>query len=88
MKETKNKENGVKGMKTEQLRGRWMAPGIGAGAALGILFGNLVLGPAIGSQTTGFILGMSMGVALGLVSGLSVSSGQSHKTQNKEEKDN
>jgi len=88
MKKKKNTKNGVKGVKTEQLRGKWMAPGIGAGAALGILFGSLVLGPAMGSQSTGFILGMSMGAALGLVSGLSLSSGQSHKTLNKEDKDN
>lgn len=88
MKETKSTKNGIKGTKTEQPRGRWMAPGIGAGAAFGILFGNFVLGPALGSQTTGYILGMSMGAAIGLVSGLSLSSGQSHKTVNKEEKEN
>ncbi len=45
-------KNGVEGMKNEvedmnkeQSRGKWMAPGIGVGATLGILFGNFVLGP-------------------------------------------
>ncbi|RPJ79561.1 MAG: hypothetical protein EHM20_01040 [Alphaproteobacteria bacterium] len=71
MKETKNKKNDLKGMNKEQSRGRWMAPGIGIGATLGIFFGNFVLGPALGSQTTGFIIGMSMGVGAGLVLGLS-----------------
>lgn len=79
MKEAKSTKEGVQGMKAEQPRGKWMATGIGVGAALGILFGGFVLGPAIGSQTTGYILGMPMGAAIGLVSGLSLSLGQSHK---------
>jgi len=80
-------KNGVEGMKNEvedmnkeQSRGKWMAPGIGVGATLGILFGNFVLGPAMGSQTTGFVIGMSMGVGAGLILGLSLGSG--HKSEN------
>ncbi|RXA16926.1 hypothetical protein EQO05_13075 [Methanosarcina sp. MSH10X1] len=79
MNEARSRKDGVKGERAEQPRGRWMAPGIGAGAVLGILFGSFVLGPAMDSQTTGYILGMSIGVAIGLVSGLSLSSGPNHK---------
>ena len=88
VKETISMRKGVKSTKREQPRGRWMAPGIGAGATLGILFGNFVLGPVMDSQATGYVLGMSMGAAIGLVSGLSLSSGQSRKTVNKEEDEN
>lgn len=63
-----NKNN----VRKKPIQGRWMAPGIGIGATLGILFGNFVLSPLIGSNTTGFVLGMSMGAAIGLVLGLSV----------------
>lgn len=87
MKDMKSTKSGV-GIKTGQPPGRWMAPGIGVGAALGILFGNFILGPVVSSQTTGYILGMSMGAALGLVSGLLLSSGQSRKAVNKKEKEN
>lgn len=87
MKDMKSTKSGV-GIKTGQPPGRWMAPGIGVGAALGILFGNFILGPVVSSQTTGYILGMSMGAALGLVSGLLLSSGQGRKAVNKKEKEN
>lgn len=40
----------------------------------GDFLGNFILGPLMGSQTTGFILGMSMGVGVGLVLGLSLDS--------------
>ena len=67
----KAKEN-KNSVRRKPVQGRWMAPGIGIGATLGILFGNFVLSPLIGSHTTGFMLGISMGVAIGLVLGLSV----------------
>ncbi|MGB9927255.1 MAG: hypothetical protein ACPK85_02470 [Methanosarcina sp.] len=67
----KAKEN-INSVRRKHVQGRWMAPGIGIGATLGILFGNFVLSPLIGSYTTGFMLGMSMGAAIGLVLGLSV----------------
>lgn len=79
MKEAKSTKDSVQGTKTEPPRGKWMATGIGVGATLGIIFGSFFLGPAMGSQTTGYILGMSMGAAIGLVSGLSLSSAQSHR---------
>lgn len=82
MKDMKSTKSGV-GIKTGQPPGRWMAPGIGVGAALGILFGNFILGPVVSYQTTGYILGMSMGAALGLVSGLLLSSGQGRKAVSK-----
>lgn len=79
MKEAKNLANEVKEANIEQFRGRWMAPGIGIGATLGIFFGNFILGPALGSQSTGFIIGMSMGAGVGLVLGLII--GSRHNTR-------
>jgi hypothetical protein len=76
MKEAKNMTDELKKTNQDQSRGKWMAPGIGIGATLGIFFGNFVLGPAIGSQSTGFIIGMSMGAGVGLVLGLSLGSAQ------------
>ncbi len=76
MKEAKNITTEVKETNKDKSRGKWMAPGIGIGATLGIFFGNFVLGPAIGSQSTGFIIGMSMGAGAGLVLGLSIGSAQ------------
>jgi hypothetical protein len=51
-----------------------------AGTALGILFGNFVLSPVIGSKTTYYISDISMGEAIGIISGLYLSSGKNHKT--------
>lgn len=76
-KESPGKE--VKAGRREQQPGRWMAPGTGAGAALGILYGSYVLGPAMGSQTVGVVLGMSMGAGTGLVMGLSQGSREKPK---------
>lgn len=88
MKDAKNARSGV-GVKTGQPPGRWMAPGIGVGAAMGILLGNLIPGPLVGSQDhrlySWHVYG---GTALGLVSGLLLSPGQGHKTINKKEKEN
>lgn len=74
MTETKSTKKEVKAGKNEQPPGRWMAPGIGIGATLGILFGSFILGPAMGSHTIGLVLGMSMGAGAGLVMGLSLGS--------------
>lgn len=73
MKETKSAKNEVKAGKKEQPQGKWMPAGIGVGATVGILFGNFILGPAMGSQVTESVLGMSMGAGAGLVMGLIVS---------------
>jgi hypothetical protein len=73
---SKNMTTDVKDTNKDQSLGRWMAPGIGIGAFMGIFFGNFVLGPAIGSHSTGFIIGMSMGAGVGLVLGLSIGSAQ------------
>jgi hypothetical protein len=80
---SKNLTNKVRGANIEQSRGRWMAPGIGIGAALGIFFGNYILGPALGSQSTGSIIGMSMGAGVGLVLGLIIGSGQNRELNGK-----
>ncbi len=74
MKETNSAKNVVKYGKKEQSPGRWIPAGIGgAGATVGILFGNFILAPAMSSQVMGgLVLGMLMGGAgAGLVMGLS-----------------
>ncbi|AAM29801.1 hypothetical protein MM_0105 [Methanosarcina mazei Go1] len=48
-----------------------MPAGIGAGATVGILFGNFILAPSMSSQVMGLVLGMLMGAGAGLVMGLS-----------------
>jgi hypothetical protein len=83
MKEAKNLANKVRGANIEQSRGRWIAPGIGIGAALRIFVGNYILGPALGSQSTDSIIGMSMGAGVGLVLGLIIGSGQNRELKGK-----
>lgn len=73
MNEIKSAKDEAKAGKKEQSQGRWMPAGIGVGATVGILFGNFLLGPAMGSQAIGSVLGMSMGAGAGLVMGLIVS---------------
>jgi hypothetical protein len=77
MKETNKAKSEVKPGEKEQIPGKWMPAGIGAGAAVGILFGSFILGPAMDSNVTGLVLGMSMGAGAGLVVGLSFSSRKS-----------
>lgn len=71
MKETNSAKNVVKSGKKEQSPGRWIPAGIGAGATVGILFGNFILAPSMSSQVMGLVLGMLMGAGAGLVMGLS-----------------
>ena len=54
MKETNSAKNVVKYGKKEQSPGRWIPAGIGAGATVGILFGNFILAPSMSSQVMGW----------------------------------